>query len=340
MVDAAVLAPLSLSAVLALSGAAKLRDTESTRSVIGLLRLPASLSQPWVANALPWGELALAVLLVVAPSGPLMWLVALATLALMLTYLAIVARAMTFDPRPTCGCFGRIGDQNITRRTVVRNIVLVAFAAVVVAIAAAGRSTVSLLGDLGSAGWWWVLAAVAVAALAVLVVGRRTTGRAEPEPTPEPVVTGADGDYVAAPTPLAAITDPEGAQHTLWAISRSRPQLLVFVNCHCGSTLDTVKAMPGWSQRLPALDVTLVFSSVERMRSTPELSTEDAWTDHGGVTWSILDLQRSPSAVLLGVDQKVAGGPVSGFAEITELVDEIAEALVEVPEQEPVSTDA
>ena len=342
MVDAAVLAPLSLAAVLALSGVAKLRDAESTLSVLRLLRLPQALTRPWVATALPWGEIALAALLVLAPSGAVAWVVAVATLGLMLTYLVVVARAMGFDPRPACGCFGRIGDQSISTRTVVRNVVLVAFGLVVVALAAAGRSTVGILGDLGSSGWWWVVGAVAVAALAVLVSGRALTDEKAHEPAAAASrrVTEEEDEYVPEPTPLAALTDPDGAQHTLWSMSQVRPQLLVLVNCLCGSTVETIEAVPRWAARLPAVDVKLVFSTVERMRSTPELPTDDAWTDHGGVTWSILGLTRSPSAVLLGVDRMIAGGPVDGVADVAAFVDDIADALSEVPRLEQVPADA
>ena len=63
MQTALALAPLILAAVLILSGIAKLRDVTSTHSLLRLLRLPAPLTQRWVAQALPYGELALAALL-------------------------------------------------------------------------------------------------------------------------------------------------------------------------------------------------------------------------------------------------------------------------------------
>src|SRR5690606_9766865 len=71
--------------------------------------------------------LALAML---SPWLPLARLAAVAALLLFLAYLLIIARAMTFDPRPSCGCFGQIGDQRVNWKTVLRNILLVAGAGV------------------------------------------------------------------------------------------------------------------------------------------------------------------------------------------------------------------
>ena len=100
----------------------------STTSVLGLLRLPNALQQRWVALALPWGEGLLAAAILLAPAGAPQVLAAALTLVLMASYWVVVARAMTFRPRPSCGCFGDIGDQRITGRTLARNSVLVGLA--------------------------------------------------------------------------------------------------------------------------------------------------------------------------------------------------------------------
>src|SRR3954454_12608918 len=122
--NALALVGISLAGVLVLSGLAKLRDRDSTRSAIRELRLPRVLHGSWVARTLPLGELVLALALLLSPA-PVAVAPAIASAVLFVGYLVIIARAMTFDPRPSCGCFGRIGDQRVRPKTLVRNGLLV-----------------------------------------------------------------------------------------------------------------------------------------------------------------------------------------------------------------------
>lgn len=337
-----VLAPLVLAAVLAASGWAKRRAVASTESVLRLLRLPAALQRRWVAQALPWGELVLAGLVVLLPAGPGQQLAAAATLLLMLAYWVVVARAMTFDPRPSCGCFGEIGDQRITARTLARNTVLVALAVVYLGWALADESVLGTLTDGSQAPLWVAGAAVAALVTWFIVAGppaephdhdladlyaqavarSRSHAPAASKADPE-----AEDDYVRTPIPAALLTDPEGRNHTLAELARARAQLLVFVNCYCGTTAAALRAWPGYRSRLPEIDVRLVFAGVAPRTVGDGTDVSDAWTDHGAVAAGHLGLSGSPAAILLGADGLVAGGPVSGNDEVDAFVEEIAEAF-------------
>ncbi|MEO7070837.1 MAG: MauE/DoxX family redox-associated membrane protein [Nostocoides sp.] len=339
MPHAVVAAPLLLAAVLALSGVAKLRDdTKSTQSVMVLLRLPAWLLKPWTATSLPWGELVLAALLVLAPKGAAMWVAAVGALLLTGAYWGVVARAMTFDPRPTCGCFGRIGDQQIAAKTLWRNTILLALAVLTVVVAARGESTWSLLTSGVGVGqtWWWLLALAVVSVMVTLVVSGSGQGAGTDavRVPAAPARAGGDAqdaeDYDRQPIPLASLTDPDGHQHTLVEMSRERAQLLVFVNCYCASSGTAFEAMPRWQAQLPGIDVRFVFSvPVHKLAvAGGQLDTSSAWRDHGGVAWHALAFTTSsPTAILLGADGLLAGGPVTGNADVEEFVADIAEAL-------------
>jgi len=137
-IPAGVVAPLILAVVLVTSAVAKARQPSSTISAITLLRLPRFLQNLTIARALPVGEVVLA-LAMLSPWVPLARLASWAALALFAAYLLIIARAMTFDPRPSCGCFGNIGDQRVRAQTVWRNAVFVTLALVVVWFAGAVR---------------------------------------------------------------------------------------------------------------------------------------------------------------------------------------------------------
>ena len=319
-----VLAPLILAVVLGVSGWATARAVDSTTSVLRLLRLPNALEQRWVALALPWGEGALAAALLLAPAGPLRVLVAGLTLLLMLAYWAVVGRALTFRPRPTCGCFGDIGDQRISGRTLLRNTVLVGVAAVHLAWALAGHSVLATLTD-GAEPLLWVAGAGVASLVTWFVVARpaaepRTLATAATAAAAEPL------DRFRRPVPPAVLTDPAGHDHSLLEMARDRAQLLLVVSCHCGSTVTALRVWPAHRRRLPGLDVRFVFSGVAPRALTDDVDVADAWSDPDGTAAAGLALTGSPAAVLLGTDGMLAGGPVTGNDDIAAFVEEIATA--------------
>ncbi len=327
-----VLAPLILATVLAVSGWSKTTAVASTESVLRLLKLPNALQQRWVAQALPWGELALAVLVVLAPAGPVAQVAAALTLLLMLAYWAIVARAMTFDPRPTCGCFGEIGDQRITGRTLARNSVLVALGVAHLVWTLAGHSVLGTLTD-GTGPVAWVGGA-AVAALVTWFVSGRPAPAPHRHEAPTDAVAPEELEYVRRPIPPALLTDPFGRNHTLFELARERAQLLIVANCYCGTTATALRAWPDQRARLPEIDVRFVFSGVAPQAVADGTDITSVWTDHGGVAAQLLGLSGSPAAVLLGTDGLLAGGPVTGNDELEELVEEIAWAFGAAPAEE------
>lgn len=456
--DFLLLANVTVGVLLAISGVAKLRDRAATADAFRALRLPAWLSSAQAPMALPWAELVLAALLIFA-RGWLLVAAAVAALLLMLTYTAVIARALGFDEPVRCGCFGALGAGDVDRRTLVRNILLSALAAlglvgailrvsmysqpatawgwVAVAALAAAAVALSLGGGGASAtaasgpkGWLagatltpvadgpdvriadlarqhkgatllfllpgcgscgqlmgelprlreqnpgrfivpvlphWAasdsyagvpnlhrdpgsnLAAAlgmqfAPAALEVgadgggegeLIVGGADVltllgdeVKVEPEPEPEPEEPQ-ELDYVRRPIPNAVLLDDGGAPHTLYEMVAERPQLLISIDCLCASARTAVEQLARWQERLPILDVRLVTQfRPQEGALTPE-QERMAFYDHVGLASRSLRLQGQVSAVLLGADGMLAGGPVEGVDEVTAFVDDIAEEIAE-----------
>lgn len=340
--SAAVLAPLALAAVLALSGAAKLGDPDSTASVITLLRLPRVLHRRWVPRALPVGELLLAVALL-APWRAVFRIAAVAALLLFAAYWAIMARALTFDPRPTCGCFGRIGDQRVSPRTLVRNTLLLLLASWTLWLALSGGTVWSLLGGFTTGDLWWLVGSVLVAAVVALVAagtsvlplgGRHRPGArpAEPLPTSDDATSDDDLDYIRTPIPNGVLITPDAGPSTLLELVRDEAKALVFVTCACGSSHQAVARLPEWRAQLPGVGLELV-STVERdaLRDNGVPLPADTYLDHRGLCYTALGCSGSPAAVLLGADGLLAGGPVRGVEEIDAFVAEIHEVLTTSP---------
>ena len=116
-----VVARALVGLVLLAAGALKARDKTwpATARRFGLPR--------FAAVALPWLEVVLGALLVAQFGGRIM---ALAALALLVAFTAVVAQRVARHDDAPCACFGALSTGPITNATLARNAVLVALAAV------------------------------------------------------------------------------------------------------------------------------------------------------------------------------------------------------------------
>ena len=321
---AALIVVLTLAAVLLTSGVAKLRDPRATRDAFDALRVPKVVAPDVSAKALPWVEIAAAVLLLTAPAG---WLVpvAAALVLLMLAYTGIVARALGFDEPVSCSCFGKLGRHTIDRTTLGRNVLLTLLAATAAWFALDDGSTPSALADLDGGGWWALAAAIAAASVAVLVAGG-----AKDERTPR--LDGEDLlDYERQVIPYGVVRHSDGRTSTLGELARTQARLLVVLNPSCGPCIRTAEKLDGWAAELaPAVGVLAVYpddrSALAAGEHAPELAVSEP----------DLNVRRlfsvgTPAAVLLGADGFLAGGPVAADDDVAEFVADVIAALADAP---------
>lgn len=322
---AALVVALTLAGVLLTSGIAKLRDRRATRDAFTALRVPAIVPADVAAPALPWLELALAVLLLVAPATGLVPVAAL-VLLLMLAYTALVGRALGFGEPVTCSCFGSIGRHDVDRTTLARNVLLSVLAAVVLWFALDGGSVPSAVGTLDGSGWAALAATLAAAAVAVLVLGA-------PSAADAPGPTGPAGDdlldYERQAIPYGALTLPDGTSTSIAQLAAAQARLLLVLNPGCGPCVRTAERLDAWAARLaPAVGVVAIYPDEASAHAAGEHAPDlAAWEPE-------LNVRRvfsvgAPAAILLGADGYLAGGPVAGEDEVAGFVDEVLGALAE-----------
>ena len=273
---------------------------------------------------MPYVEIALGVLLLVTWSWPLA-VVAAATTALFAAYWVLVLRVLRRGEEVDCGCFGALGDDRVSGTTLARNSLLVVLAALATAFGAAGSGVLPAAAATSApTDWWWLVLSAAVAATAVLVVGLRR---------PEPAVADDDLlDYERVPIPFALLEDASGTRTTLRQLAAERPQLLVLPELDCWACESSPRSCPTGTSRLGPVEVSTVFT--EPLESIPETMRPvgvSAWFDvEQGATETFAD--GRPSAVLLGADGALAGGPVAGADAVTTFVEDIVAELAAAPE--------
>lgn len=318
-------APLVLAFILALSGVAKLRSPRAAADSFVSLRMPVWLSNSLAPKLLPWGELVLAAALLVLP-GVGSILATVLTLILMLVYLVVIVRALGFDEAVECGCFGELGLGDVDQRTAWRNAILVAFGVLaVVAAILDNRSPVQRWWQAEAADWGWLLVTALVVVLAVLVIG----GPARPPSDESAVGTGQELDYLRQPTPFAEVVTADGQTVMVRDLARQQALLLLFVNNYCGPCLRVTARIDEWREALgPAVGVYAVYTAdgphnLDQADPRVAAAAPTALYDPQRHLAQLIEAHGSPSAVLLGVDDMLAGGPVRGEDAVVEFVGEV-----------------
>jgi hypothetical protein len=325
--------PLVLAAVLIAGAVGKLRSPDDLAGWAAL-GVPEALRREWLRRVHPWGELALG-LAVALLGGWLGVLASLAALGLMLVYTVIVARAAARDDDASCACFG--APQRVSRVTVVRNAWLVLLAAASTAVV----WRTPLFGGAVLAGlpqWSWVVA-LAVAAVTTLLIlwpssaasAKATDAVGATDAVAQAVAASQTGDddldYVRTRTPAVPVTLADGTIENLRKLSARKPILLLAVSSICGACETVVEKRGEYRALLPEVDVRLLFAEPVGMGLWTEheepLSLHDA-EDYVG---SSIGYVGTPTAVLLGADGLLAGGPVTGDIAVDRFVAEIYESL-------------
>lgn len=330
-------AQVLVSLTLLVSGVAKLGDRTATADAMRSLRLPAVRLHPLGAAVLPVAEIALA-LLAWVPAVPVQVAVAVVTLLLMLTYLAIIARALRLPEPVTCSCFGTLGSPTVSRATLGRNALLTVLAALALVGASAGLPARAILEAPGALAAW-ALALTTAVVLAALTLGPRPA---------DPVAASAPGgaphdaaddegdeeelDYLRTPIPHLVLRRHDGTLEPLRALAHDRAVLLLWLTPGCGPCERVLDRLGTWREALAPLvavhvvtrgDVTALDpAALERVGPEPV-------EDIRGTLAAALGALGTPSTVLLGADGMLAGGPVAGASDVIDLVEEIVVQLRE-----------
>ena len=330
---APVFSGLTLCAVLAavvllVSGGSKVQSHDTVSDALDALGLPGSQLPSGVLSMLPWAEIVLGALLLIV-GGVFGIIVASCAVALFCLYLVIIIRAVVTIPDPVdCHCFGDLAPGDIGARTIVRNVLLVA-ASVLALIAAIDdrrpaieRIVKAPAGDL----WWW-LAAVLTVVVVATVLYRPVDDAAEEDDAEE------IADYESVPIPLASVTDVEGRTTTLRGLVAQRPVLLIFVSPGCGPCERVMTKAPGWMMLLPEVDVRCLVTSESVREALPESLRPLSLVDKDGSTNLVFEVHGYPTAWLLGVDGRIAGGPQKGPSNIETMVQDMRTALDDVAKE-------
>lgn len=315
--------PLILAAVLIASAIGKFRHPDDLSGWADL-GVPQVLRREWLRRLHPWGELVLG--LAVALVGGVLGVLASAVgVLLMCAYTWLVVRTVRQSEDASCACFGT--RRPVTRVTVVRNLWLIVIA---VASAATVWATPLLGGALlvGVAGWQLLVALAAAAVTVAVILWPEATQNASSQGGQGFVVsTDDDLEYVRTRTPAVPVTTADGTVLNLRSIAARKPILLLAVSPTCAPCVQVIQHAPQWRELLPEVDVRMLVRTAPESSALVELDEPQSLHDPEGYVSGSIGDWATPTAVLLGVDGLLAGGPVTGTEEVIEFVDDVYESL-------------
>lgn len=308
-----VVAVLVVAGCFLISGVQKATKVNDTAQTFVALGVPAFLNKRWVHRVYPLAEVVIG-LAVLLGRAYLWWLASLAATILLVALSMLVTRVVIKRQAAVCNCFGT--TQAVTKRTVMRNLLFLAFALVLLLPPVSAPSPVLIAAVEQPA----LLVALIVAMAATLILTALSTAV---DAHPTPASDGSNGENEQR-VPLLELLDSRAQPHFLPALVAQAPTLFVYVKPGCGPCELTVDRF----EHQDSIAGRVVVRLVERTPATgPDTSRERLW-DYEGKLAEQLNLQ-TPSAVLVSADGSIAAATANGFEEIVTFAAAIAEAVTQ-----------
>jgi uncharacterized membrane protein YphA (DoxX/SURF4 family)/thiol-disulfide isomerase/thioredoxin len=308
---------LLLAAIFATAAAGKVLDRAGTRTAMREFEVPARL-QGVAAAALPAAEVTVAVALLLRPAAR--W-GAVGAIVLLAIFMAGIAAALSRGQAPQCHCFGQLHSEPAGVSTLVRNSILVALAALVVATGP-GPSIDGWLGQ-RSVGEL-VLAAAAVLGSGAAAWGATRWSRARALARAQDEARRPAGLPIGTPAPPFTLNDMEGTPVTLDSLtSRGRPVALLFAHPLCGPCDELLPKVAHW-QRALAERLTIVIVTQGGAEANAALAEEfelrDVLLERRREVYEDYAIRGTPSAVVVSAARAIASDTVITEFEIEELL--------------------
>jgi uncharacterized membrane protein YphA (DoxX/SURF4 family)/peroxiredoxin len=339
-----LLARTVVALALLTAGAAKIGRPTRTREMLREFGVPSRLA-PLLGWLLPLAELGLGVALV--PAATARW-GAIGSLALFLVFLAAIGWNLALGRRPDCACFGAALAGPIGWKTVSRNLILVALAALIVLEPAtgvgpgllhwvealtAGESIalgIGLLACAAAAFEGWLLANLLdqngrlLRRLDALESGSPVSGSARAPGRTQPASEPPVGLPIGHEAPPFALSGPTGRTISLSELrARGRDVLLLFMDPGCGPCTALLPDVARW-QREDGDALTVAVITRDGVEAEPA-----RFTGHDlGIVLLEVDAEVSsryqahgtPAAVLVDASGQIASSLARGAEGIRRLV--------------------
>lgn len=345
---------LVLGAVFFTAGLAKLADRPGAVQAMRDFGVPEGLCG-FFGTAVPLGELLVAVALIPLASAVAG---AIGALVLLLGFSIGIALAMARGEAPDCHCFGQLHSAPAGWRSLIRNLVLAAASAFVIAegLKEPGASAVAWLARLDGAEAAGLIAGIVVAAavgglvwfaLQLLHQNGRILLRLDeleaalagsqggPKLAPFEWERRAQGLPIGARAPEFNLTAIGGGRRTLESLlAEARPAILVFAEPGCGPCKALLPDVATWQrQHADRLTIAVVArGDMERNQAiADEHSVQNVLVQEDREVVNAYQVHGTPSAVLVSPNRTIASAIAPGAVSIGQLLSRVIQGATTHP---------
>ena len=330
-----IAARLALALVFAVAGVAKLRDFAGTTAMLRSFGAPGAAAGP-LARCLPVAEILVAVTLL--PTA-LAHAASVAACALLAVFTAAIGVNLARGRKPECRCFGQVAAAPIGPKTLVRNAVLLAVAALA-SLAVPGESDALAFAWMGPNLGWVVLGAVLLGGfvtqsylmLQILRQQGRMLARIDELAAVDDVFdldaeTGEiaqPGLPLGVPAPAFTLTALDGPAVSLAEILDAGKRIaLFFAHPSCGPCVALLPEIAAWQREFAERLTTVVVSEGSagdnrRLFAQHEIRNVLLQVDHEVST--AYQTAGTPAAVIIEADGTIGSGIAAGADAIRELI--------------------
>jgi methylamine dehydrogenase accessory protein MauD len=262
-----------------------------------------------IGTLLPFGELVAGVALVFVPTAR--W-GALLAFVLLAGFIVGIARALARGEQPDCHCFGQIHSAPAGRLTLARNVVLAAFAGVIVGYGSGpavdawvSARSAAVLVAIGTS-ICGIAAAIYAAKLRTEVERFKNDLRVARKSA---LVGGRFGLPVGIEAPPFSLPDLKGGTTELGdLLGLGRPTLLVFMSPWCGPCADLMPRIRQWQETLSErLTIAIVSTGTAKQHASfEEHGLENVLLQEQTELAELYHVTATPSAVLVSVEGRIA----------------------------------
>ena len=154
----------------------------------------------------------------------------------------------------------------------------------------------------------------------------RSAGSDDAGPGEDGASGAEERDYVRRRTPAVPVVLADGTEVNLRALAAKKPLLLLALSSMCGPCETIRDRRAHYRALLPEVDVRLLLVEPTSSRWA-EHEEPQSLHDVGDYVAGSIEEWATPSAVLLGADGLLAGGPVTGDQAVEAFIGDVYEAL-------------
>lgn len=311
-----------ISMVFLVSGATKLGALDKSVDALIDLKIPRFLCRKLTVVALSVGELILGMSLFVSQGT--IFLGTIAAISILLVFFTgVLWGSVRRKDDVECACFGSLGSGTVSKKTILRNLILISATLLAGVLGNRFGSALSVIAGGSGAQWFWWLSVVPLGALLMMFGKFQKTEGGQIARTSALEIPDVPRAITGLPIPPVEVMTGVGTVRELPALVMGSAMLLVFTKAGCSSCEMAASKVSHWQRVIGDVRLRMITSSDRESLHHLDKGLLDNAFFGAKAAKEALGVDYLPAAVLFGTNGTIATELVVGAEAIEDLVNAI-----------------